>query len=235
MGLAKTINTGLFLNFKAVCPLNWKSGLILCMLYRAKMICLNDALFLKEVNQHRSLFSVNNYTSRFFDKVFKKFMTKDYFLLNHFSPDDKDTDFEMCFVKISYVGIHSKWFSNYLSEFIKRQFGNKPRLLFDTFKVNCYFQLKSKTPHALSSNVVYLFTCSCNTNVSYIGMYTRHLATRAGDHLNLDDSHISAIKRHLRSCRQCCNGLYNVTSFKILRKCNTDYDTKIHKALLIKN
>ena len=65
-------------------------------------------------------------------------------------------------------------------------------------------------------------------------MSTRHLGTRAGEHLNLDDSYKSAIKDHLRSCRQCCNGICNVISFKISRKCYTDYDTKIHEALLIK-
>ena len=162
-------------------------------------------------------------------------MAKDYSLPNHFSPDEKDIDFEICFVKIPYVGIHSKWFANRLSELIKRQFEIKLRVLFDTFKVNCYFQLQSKTPHALSSNIVYQFTCSCDTYLSYIGMSTRHLGTRAGEHLNIDDSHKSAIKNHLRSCRQCCCGVCNVIFFKILRKCNTDYDTKIHEALLIKN
>ena len=50
-------------------------------------------------------------------------MVEDHFLLNHFSPDEKDIDFEMCFVKIPYVNIHSKWFVNRLSERIKRQFG----------------------------------------------------------------------------------------------------------------
>ena len=45
----KPTNTGLFLNFKAVCPLNWKSSLILCTLHREKMICPNDTLFFKEL------------------------------------------------------------------------------------------------------------------------------------------------------------------------------------------
>ena len=80
------------------------------MLHRAKMICSNDILFLKEVNQLRSLFLVNNYTSRFFDKVFKKSVAKDHSLPNHFSSDENDTDFELCFVKTPYVGIHSNWF-----------------------------------------------------------------------------------------------------------------------------
>jgi len=37
--------TDLFLNFNAVCLLRWKSGLITCMLHRAKVICSNDNLF----------------------------------------------------------------------------------------------------------------------------------------------------------------------------------------------
>ena len=106
-------------------------------------------------------------------------MIKDHSLPNHFSPDEKHTDFEMCYVKIPYVGIHSMGFANRLSELIKRQSGNKLRVLFDIFKVNRYFQLKSKTPHALNSNIVNQFTCSCDTNLSYIGMSTRHLVTRA--------------------------------------------------------
>ena len=94
----KPTNTGLFLNFKAVCPLNWKSGLISCMLYCAKIICSNDTLFNKKVNQPRSLSLslINNYATRFFDKVLRKFVVKDHSLLDHSSSVEKDTDFEMC-------------------------------------------------------------------------------------------------------------------------------------------
>ena len=67
-------------------------------------------------------------------------------------------------------------------------------------------------------------------NLPYIDMSTRHLRTRVEIYLNLDDFHKSAIKDRLRSCHQFCNGVYNVTSFKIL-----NYDAKIHESLLIKN
>ena len=83
-------------------------------------------------------------------------------------------------------------------------------------------------------NVVYQFTCSCDTNLSYIGMSTQHLETKTGKHLNLDNSHNSTVKDHLRSCHERCNRIYNITSFTILRKCHTDYDSIIHEALLIK-
>ena len=59
----KPTNAGLLLNFKAACPLNWRSGLILCMLHWAKMFFSKDTLFLKKVNQLRFIFVVNNYIS----------------------------------------------------------------------------------------------------------------------------------------------------------------------------
>ena len=60
------------------------------------------------------------------------------------------------------------------------------------------------------------------------------LRGKTREHLNLDDSHKSAVENRLRSCHQCCNLVNNVTFFKILRKCITDYDTQIHEAVLIK-
>ena len=73
----KSTNTGLFLNFKAVYQLNWKSGLN----FMHASSCKNDLfkydiLFLKEVNQLRSLFLIDNYTSRFFGKIFKTLWPK---------------------------------------------------------------------------------------------------------------------------------------------------------------
>ena len=45
----KPTNTNLILNFNALCPTKWKSGLILCFLNRAKRIYSSDFLFDKEV------------------------------------------------------------------------------------------------------------------------------------------------------------------------------------------
>ena len=57
----KPTNTGLFLNFAALCPIKWKSGLVFCMLHRAKLICSSDWLFFKEVEILKSLFFSDNY------------------------------------------------------------------------------------------------------------------------------------------------------------------------------
>ena len=52
----KPTHTGLFLNFDAACPVKSKSGLILCMLHRAKSICSSKNLFFNEVNKLKSFF-----------------------------------------------------------------------------------------------------------------------------------------------------------------------------------
>ena len=130
------------------------------------MICSNNNLFLNEANQLKYLFVVNNYISRVFHQVFRKFMVKYHSLPDQSLPDnERDTDYEQCFV----VGVGSKWFANRLFKLMKRQFGIKLGALFVTFKINHYFQLKSNTPHVLSSDVVYQFTCSYDKNLSYIG------------------------------------------------------------------
>ena len=84
----------------------------------------------------------------------------------------------------SYLGTESHHFANRLSALIKNKYNLKISPIYKTFKVVNYFQLKFKTPVALCSNVVYKFLCSCDTNKTYIGMYSRHLITRVREHLN---------------------------------------------------
>ena len=66
----KPTHNGVFLNFKAICPLKWKSNLISCMLNRAKNICSDCHLFKNEVEKLRSMFCNNGCPNYFFDKVF---------------------------------------------------------------------------------------------------------------------------------------------------------------------
>ena len=57
-----------------------------------------------------------------------------------------------------------------------------------SLKVGSYFQLKCVTPVELVSNVVYEFSCSWDTNMSYIGMTTRHLGIRIQEHLQANEN-----------------------------------------------
>ena len=171
----KPTSTGLFLNFDASGPLKWKSGLIMCILHRAKTRCSKDNLFFTEVNKLRSLFLANNYTNNFFKKILKQF-------LDSFScaTTNCNDDSNKHFAKVAYIGAASKRFVKQLSEVVKCKFGVKICAIYTTYyKVGRYFQRKSATPITLSSNVVYQFLCSCDTKLSYVGMNSRHLVIRA--------------------------------------------------------
>ena len=54
----KQTHTNLLLNFNAICPINWKSGLIICLLNRAKIVCSTTALFQKEVKNLGKCFKI---------------------------------------------------------------------------------------------------------------------------------------------------------------------------------
>ena len=86
----------------------------------------------------------------------------------------------------------------------------------------------------LSSNVVYKFSCPCNTAVSYVGFTTRYLITRAHEHLNLNSNAKTAVKDHIYSCSHCSKTDLSVSNFKVIKKCNTGFEAKIQEALLIK-
>ena len=208
----KPTNTDLFLNFAAICPIKWKSGLVFCMLHRAKLICLSDSLFFREVEILKSLFLANNYPTQFFDKILRIFLA----LSSHHIQENENSDkCKTCFFKVPYIGSASGQFKKSLSELVYREFGLKLRLVYDTFKINRYFQLKIKIPHALCSNVMYQFQYSCDTNLAYVGMTTRHLTARACKHLVLAGLQKSAIKKHIRACAICREEKYTVNSFRI--------------------
>ena len=69
----KQTHTNLLLNFNPICHINWKSGLIICLLNRAKIICSTTALFQKEVKELGSMFQENGYPKSYFDKILKDF------------------------------------------------------------------------------------------------------------------------------------------------------------------
>ena len=106
--------------------------------------------------------------------------------------------------------------------------------VFNTFKVSNYFTLKSRTPKLLMANVVYKFTCLCDTNLTYIGKTKRHLAVRSLEHLEFkSENPKSEVKVHLKSCQTCQN--CNSDNFEVLKKCKNDHENKICEAMFIKS
>ena len=106
-------------------------------------------------------------------------------------------------------------------------------LFFTSHKVSSYFSLKSAVPSAMKANVVYKFSCLCDTGSYYIGQTKRHLAIRAKDHLTPKANSNSEIQKHIFNCNVCKVASLSADHFSILKQCRDEYGTRISEALLI--
>ena len=176
----KHTHTGVFLHYLATAPTAWKKGLIFCLLYRAKMICSSMTLFLEEIGKLKRMFTLNGYSSKFFTTIYNDFMNPkpcdDSDILDSDSEDGSENT-PICLLRVPYYGKSSRGFAKDLSELIESNFEVKIRVVYTTFKVGSFFQLKSRTPSTLLSNVVYKFTCAVSAHITYIGYTSRHLLT----------------------------------------------------------
>ena len=112
----------------------------------------------------------------FMSKCFKKFNEK----CLHFYSACRDHVYNL---NIPYFGHDYRRFIDKLQNIInsKLQLTLKINLVYKTFKASQGFQLKTRVPPALCSNIVYQFSCSCNSNLTYIGLSISHLSIRVGE------------------------------------------------------
>ena len=190
----------------------------MCLLNRAKAICLFKLLFQNDVIKLLQVFLSNGFPIWFFDKFLQRFLTAD----NDLS-DRERSEINLVvpvYLNVPCIGKESRRFVSRLAKLFYVKFDVKVSGIYKTFKTGTYFQLKSRTPLLLCSNIVYKFTCSCDSNLTYIGKSTRHLSTRVGEHLNVASQHEnSAIKQHILSCTVCSNVRHDLNSFEVLKQC----------------
>ena len=221
----KASNTGLLLNFNALCPFKWKIGLVHCMLNRAYTICNDWSLISKEIDILRSVFMKNGYPRAVLDKCVNRFLN------SKFTPQESSTKDECVTILISlpYIGRPSVLLARKLQMLFKKHYHVTLQVAFNTTKIRNFFSLKCSTPKALKSNVVYKYTCSRDVNTSYIGKTKRHLVTRVTEH----KGDKSAIGQHLKLCSSCHN-TFDIDKFKLISSGKTDLECKIKEALHIK-
>ena len=224
----KKTNTNVLLNAEATCPANWKRSVIFGAINRAKMICKSHHLFLKEVSKLKSIFASNGYSNVFFDRVYKSFTLRN----EKNSSDKQEVNFRHM-LKIPFVGQVSHGFKSKIMKLFLNELRIEICPIFSTVKVSNFFSLKSKTPKQITSNVVYKFTCLCDASLTYIGKTKRHFGVRSLEHLDfMKVNPVSEVKSHVKSCDVCKN--CSLENFKIMKKCRSDRDAKIHEAMFIK-
>ena len=150
------------------------------------------------------------------------------------TPEKEDEAETTVYLRIPYIGSHSLQFGKQLGCLLQGKFDIQVKVAFYTFKVGSYFVLKDKVPSLFRSNSVYQFTCSCDRNISYIGMTGRQWFVRIGEHLNRRGNCNSAVFTHLAECRICRESNSKQDNFRVLKNCRSERETEIREAMCIR-
>ena len=230
----KKTHTGVLLNFSAMAPTKWKIGLIYCLINRAWSICSTRHYFDLELDSLRKMFSSNGYPSSLFNKTVDRFLSNRNPTDTSSEENDDENDAKLL-LKVPFVGNSSVNFGKKISSLIKDKFNLDVNVIYETCKVGNFFSLKSQTPKALMSNVVYKYTCKLDANISYLGKTKRHLITRVVEHGDLNAGEKkTAVASHIAECLTCKQNKTCLDDFEIVKHCKNDFETKIHEALLIR-
>ena len=193
------------------------------------MICSSPCLFSDEVNRLKKLFIDNCYPIRYFENALKRITNP----VQH-QDDDLDESTVYSLLRVPYYDRLSVKFAKRISKIISDKFNVSIRIVYSSFKVKNYFQLKCRTPLPLLSNVVYQFKCVQDTHVSYIGYTKRHLATRVNEHIVPKLAGKSHVFGHIKSCPACSAGSIDLRNFEVVKVCRDEIDSKLSEAFAIK-
>ena len=235
----KKTNTNVILNAFAMCPNEWKKGLVYCFLNRAWIICSSQTRFQEEVETLKQIFTKNGYSINFFQKKLKEFLTKKQSNspLNESVPDDENKRYILL---IPFIGKPSLIFKRKICEIFKQAYDVELSCVFGSFKVKNYFSLKCQSSPYLISNVTYKYTCQRDADAFYIGETCRHIGMRAEEHLDClsKTRKPTAVGDHILNCDGCKGALkskkLSYKNFEILNKCRTKFDCEVKEAFLVK-
>ena len=168
------------LNYNAICPLQWKKGLIIGMLNRAFNVCSNWHLLHIEFEKITKMLIENNYPRYFVLNIIKHFL---YTKLDSKIDicDSTNVERKTYYFKIPYIGHTSDIFKKKLTILFKK-FDIKTQIVFNSTKVSSYFSLKDKTSIFLKNCLIYRFTCLSDSNTTYIGKTKRYFGKRLIEH-----------------------------------------------------
>ena len=133
--------------------------------------------------------------------------------------------------KLPFLGSCSTKLGRTITKLLESDYNVKIRTVYNNQKVGNYFGLKDQMPPVLTPNVVYQFKCAVDSTISYIGMTSRQLVIRIGEHF--DPSKYSAVQDHVATCRGCGDG-NPLDRFEVLRPCRNSTETACTEAILIK-
>ena len=124
----KRTNTGLILNFSAVCPQKWKFVLIRYLIHRAYTMSSSWLIFSQEVDFLKGVFSQSGYPKDLFTSCLRRFVNNKCNKSIQNSKIKEDRVETIFFVP--YIGLPSIIFSQKLTELLKKYYFIDIRIVF---------------------------------------------------------------------------------------------------------
>ena len=221
----KKTDTQTILHYDSVAPQSWKTGLYKCLVSRAKNICSSSTSLCKEIKYLRELFRTNGYPDWWLDREEKRSKNEAKRL-----PQETENN-RFAILRLPFLGSCSTKLGRTLTKLLESSYNIKIRTVYSNQKVGSYFVLKDRLPPVLTPNVVYQFKCAVDSAVTYIGMTSRQLVVRVGEHF--DPAKYSAVQDHVATCSGCSNG-NPLDRFEVLRACRNSIETACTEAFFIK-
>lgn len=233
--------SGVYLNFKSHSPLQYKKGLVNCLLFRIYNLCSNWNIIHEEITKIKKILMQNNYPLDFINHYIKLFLDK-CFEKKVIVPEGEVVPLKEEFtISLPFLGNQS----NMIKKQLTRTFSNlypsaKIKVIFRSgIRIGSLFKFKDSIPSHILSLLVYKFSCSgCNS--TYIGKSKRHHKVRMCEHLGIsyktgkdtkyNPKNTTAIRDHMRE-----SGHENdFSNFEILNYGQNDLECLIKESLLIK-
>ena len=233
----KPTYSGVYSHFKSYAPLNYKRGLINCLLFRIFHLCSNWSVIHDEIKNLKCFLIQNKYPLDFVEASVRNILGK----LIMISKTTESIDVKKGYnIVIPFLGRQTDIVKKRLTRLFSSFYPNaKIKIVLKPGnKLSSIFSYKDRSHHLLQSLLLYLYTCgSCNA--TYIGKTKRHHKMRMCEHLGI--SHITGAKRkytealatkvrlHLENSKH--SGSFE--DFKILGYANNDFELLIKESLLI--
>ncbi|XP_057302826.1 uncharacterized protein LOC130636989 [Hydractinia symbiolongicarpus] len=226
--------SGVYTNYNSFLPEEYKTGLIMTLIFRIFKIVSDFSRFHLEMQDLRNILLRNGYPSSLIDQCIKSFLDRMFQDKKVFSTVSK---LEVLII-LPYLGnISLKLRTHLVKTFDKHLPCCKLRVIFKSgCRIGNFFRFKDRVSKALRSKVVYKYQCD-GCNAIYYGKTMRHLKVRACEHMavsaltgkSVKSINPSAVLEHVVFCKN----RPSLDNFSIISSASNNFDLELKESLLI--
>ncbi|XP_057302827.1 uncharacterized protein LOC130636990 [Hydractinia symbiolongicarpus] len=226
--------SGVYTNYNSFLPEEYKTGLIMTLIFRIFKIVSDFSRFHLEMQDLRNILLRNGYPSSLIDQCIKSFLDRMFQDKKVFSTVPKSE----VLIILPYLGnISLKLRTHLVKTFDKHLPCCKLRVIFKSgCRIGNFFRFKDRVSKALRSKVVYKYQCD-GCNAIYYGKTMRHLKVRACEHMavsaltgkSVKSINPSAVLEHVVFCKN----RPSLDNFSIISSASNNFDLELKESLLI--